>query len=136
MKFLRADDEIDVRHSAQQRFAARLRHAAEKTEHHFRRFFARCPSIPIFPSAFCSAMSRTLHVFSKHDVRFRFVRGRFIAARDQRMRDLFRVALVHLAAVGLDEKFRHDRERNSGINPRSAPRREAFKERQFPSRRL
>src|SRR5215831_16338600 len=62
--------------------------------------FASRPSMPILPSAFWSAMSRTLHVFSSTT-----------SASDsrgyERMRDLFGVALVHLATISLDEEFRH-----------------------------
>src|SRR5215813_1280332 len=43
----------------------------------------------------------------QHDVSFCFVSRSLIATCDERMRDLFRVALVHLAAVRLDKKFRH-----------------------------
>ena len=62
MKFLRADHEIDVRHQLKQFRAARLRHAAKKTEDHVRPALRHRPSIPILPNAFCSAMSRTLQV--------------------------------------------------------------------------
>ena len=47
----------------------------------------------------------------KHDVGLRFVRYTLVATHNERMRDLFRVALIHLAAVRLNEKFRHDRAR-------------------------
>jgi len=45
----------------------------------------------------------------EHDVGFRFVADPLVAARHERMRDLFRIALVHLATVGFDEKFGHGR---------------------------
>src|SRR6266705_681057 len=45
----------------------------------------------------------------EHNVGFRFVCDSLVAARRQRKRDLLRVAFVHLATVGLDEKFRHSR---------------------------
>ena len=45
----------------------------------------------------------------KHDIGLRLVRDLLIAVRDERMRDLLRVAFVHLATVSLDKKFRHDR---------------------------
>jgi hypothetical protein len=32
-----------------------------------------------------------------------------VTARHERMRDLFGVALVHLATIGLDKEFRHGR---------------------------
>ena len=65
------------------------------------------PSIPILPSAFCSAMSRTLQVLSRTTSASVSQSTPLVATRDERMRDLLGVALVHLAAVGLDEKFRH-----------------------------
>ena len=65
------------------------------------------PSIPILPSAFCSAMSRTLQVLSSTTSASVSFAAAFVAAIEQRVRDLLRVALVHLAAVGFDEKFRH-----------------------------
>jgi hypothetical protein len=43
----------------------------------------------------------------EHNVGFRFVSDPFVAARQERMRDLFGVALIHLATVGFDEKFGH-----------------------------
>jgi hypothetical protein len=43
----------------------------------------------------------------KHDIGFQLVRDTLVSARHERMRDLFRVAFVHLATVCLDEKFRH-----------------------------
>ena len=45
----------------------------------------------------------------EHNVGLSLVRDPLIAARDERMRDLLRVACVHLATVSLDEKFRHGR---------------------------
>jgi hypothetical protein len=43
---------------------------------------------------------------------FRLPGRAFIASLQQRMRDLFRIALIHLAAVGFDKKFWH---RESGL---------------------
>ena len=59
--------------------------------------------------AFCSAMSRTLQVLSEDDVGLESRSRQLVATIEQRARDLLRVALVHLAAVGFDEKFRHSR---------------------------
>jgi hypothetical protein len=44
-----------------------------------------------------------------HDVGLHLVRDSLVPARHERMRDLFGIALIHLATVGLDEKFRHER---------------------------
>ena len=72
MKFLRANDKVDMRQIFQKRLAPRLRHASKKTENNFRPFFRHVSEHPHFPSAFWSAMSRTLQVLSKHDVGLRF----------------------------------------------------------------
>src|SRR6266699_2048415 len=45
----------------------------------------------------------------EHNVGLRLVFHPLVAARRQRMGDLLRVAFVHLATVGFDEKFRHSR---------------------------
>ena len=52
-------------------------------------------------------MSRTLQVFSSTTSASDLTLRALVAALDERMRDLFRIALVHLAAVGLDEELRH-----------------------------
>jgi hypothetical protein len=68
MKFLRADDKIEMRNFLQQLRATACRHAAKKSEDSFRAVLAMRPSIPILPSAFCSAMSRTLQVLSRTNI--------------------------------------------------------------------
>src|SRR5438552_15086136 len=67
------------------------------------------PQHPHFSQRFL--VSHVAHAarVQQHYVSFSFVGYPLVAACDERMRDLFRVALVHLAAIGLDEKFRHGR---------------------------
>src|SRR5438105_7687837 len=56
-------------------------------------------------------VSRVTHAASiqEDNVSFMFAFHLLVAARNERMRDLFRVALIHLATVSLDEKSRHGR---------------------------
>ena len=109
MKFLCADHQIDVRQFLEQRVAARLRHAAKKTEDNFRPALRDLPEHSHFAERLLIRHVAHAASVQEHDVRFCFTRDRFVAALDQRMRDLLGVALVHLTAVGLDEKFRHGR---------------------------
>ena len=109
VKLLRANDKIDVRQIFQQRRAARLGHAAEEPEHHVRPFFRQPPEHAHLAKRFLvSHVSHAARV-QQHDVGFRLVPDPLVTARHERMRDLFRVALVHLAAISLDEEFRHGR---------------------------
>ena len=107
MEFLRADDEIDVRHRAEKFRAARLRHAAEKTEDRFRPLLRDLAEHAHFAERLLVRHVAHAAGVEQDDVGFVLVRRGLVAAIEQRTRDLFRVALVHLAAVGLDEKFRH-----------------------------
>jgi endonuclease/exonuclease/phosphatase family metal-dependent hydrolase len=109
MKFLRADDEIDVRHQLKQFRAARLRHAAKKPKTTSGRCFRHATQHSHF--AQCLLLRHVTHTagVEEHDISLEFVRGSFVATIEQQTRDLFRVPLVHLATVGFDEKFRHSR---------------------------
>ena len=107
MKFLCANDQIEVRQIFQQRRAARLGHAAEEPENHVRPFFRQPPEHAHLPKRFL--VSHVTHAagVQEDDVCFRLVSDLLVAERQERMRDLFGVALVHLAAISLDEEFRH-----------------------------
>ena len=61
----------------------------------------------ILLQAFCSAISRTLHVLSRIDIGGGLGRGQGIALGHELRGDGFAVALVHLATVGLDVNARH-----------------------------
>ena len=109
MKFLRADDEIDVRHQLKQFRAARLRHAAKKTEDYVRPALRHATEHSHFAQRLLLRHVAHTAGVEEHDIGLEFVRGSFVATIEQRARDLFRVPLVHLATVGFDEKFRHSR---------------------------
>ena len=109
MKFLRAHDKIDMRQIFEQRLAARLRHAAKKTEDNVRPVFRHASEHPHFAERLLVGhVAHAARVQEDH-VGFGFTFHALVATRNERMRDLLRVALVHLAAVGLDEEFRHGR---------------------------
>ena len=63
--------------------------------------------MPILPKAFCSAWSRTLHVLISTTSASASVAGHGVALLDEHLRHLLGVALVHLAAVGLDVNAGH-----------------------------
>ena len=63
MKFLRAHDKIDMRQILSSDSPRAWAMQPRKPNTTCGRSFAMRPSIPIFPSAFWSAMSRTLQVF-------------------------------------------------------------------------
>jgi endonuclease/exonuclease/phosphatase family metal-dependent hydrolase len=107
MKFLRANHQIDMRQIFQQRLAPRLSHTAEETEKHVRALFRQSAEHSHFAKRFLVGhVAHTARV-QQHDISFRFVRNAIVTACDERMGYLLRVALVHLAAVRLNEKFRH-----------------------------
>jgi hypothetical protein len=64
--------------------------------------------LPILPSAFCSAWSRTEQVLMRTASASFSFGGDRVAALGEHARDLFRVALVHLATVGADVDFGHE----------------------------
>src|SRR5216683_965329 len=121
MKFLRADHQIKVRQSVEQTVAARLRHAAKKTEDNFRPPLREMTEHSHFPERLLLRHVPHAAGVQENDVSLAFGRGAFITAHEQRMRDLLRVALVHLTTVSFNEKFRH-RDANSATRRPSAPR--------------
>ncbi len=126
MKFLRADHQVEVRHRGEKRISAGLGHATEKTEDCFRPTLCDLPEHAHFSQGLLLCHIAHATGVQQHHVGIGFTSYALVAALQQRMRDLFRVALVHLAAVGLDEKFGH---RESGILPQSAPARQRHRER-------
>src|SRR6202521_3505333 len=112
MKFLGPDDEIHMRHSRKKRVALRLGHAAEKTEDDLGPALRDLPQHSHFAERLLIRHVANAACVQQNDVRVDLARRAFIAPRQERVRNLFGIALVHLAAVGFDEKFWH---RESGI---------------------
>jgi hypothetical protein len=107
MKFLGANHKIEVRDLFQQLRPPRLRHAAEKPKNGSR--------LPLRHAAEHSHLAERLllgHVthaagIEQNNIGLRLATDPLVAAGNERMRDLLGVALVHLAAISLDEEFRH-----------------------------
>jgi hypothetical protein len=107
VKFLSADDKIEMGHLAEECITARLGHATEKAKNGLGPTPRDLAEHAHFPERFLFGHIPDAACVQKDDIRIRFAGGALIAAFQERVRDLFRVALVHLAAVGFDEKFRH-----------------------------
>jgi len=86
---------------------ARLRHAAEESKDHLRLVRAQPAHQPhLSERLLLREIAHTARV-EQDDVRLSFTGRQFIPARYEVARDLFGVALVHLATISLDEEFRH-----------------------------
>ena len=109
MKLLRPNDKIDMWQIFQQRSSARLCHAAEKTKNSVRPLVGNAAEHPHFSKRFLVSHIADAAGVQQHHVRVELALRAFIATGDERVCDLFRVALVHLATVSLNEKFRHGR---------------------------
>src|SRR5438045_9604590 len=72
-----------------------------------RPLFCHSPQHPHFSQRLLISHIAHAARVQQHYVSFSFMGHPLVAACDERMSDLFRVALVHLAAIGLDEKLRH-----------------------------
>ena len=107
MKLLRADDKIDVGQVFEKRSAPCLGHASEKTKNDMRPFLGHVSKHSHLAERLLIGHVANAAGVQQHHVGVRFGLGAFVAAFNKRMRDLFRVALVHLAAVGFDEKLGH-----------------------------
>jgi hypothetical protein len=107
MEFLGPDDKINMRQILEQGFAARLSHAAKETKHNMWPLFRHATEHSHFAKCLLISHVTNATCIQEHDVGLHLVRDPLVPARHERMRDLFRVAFVHLAPVGLDEKFRH-----------------------------
>ena len=109
MEFLSTDDKIDVWQILEQRRAARLGHASEKTENDVRPFFGDATEHSHFADRLLVGHVTHAAGVEQNDVGLVFVLHPFVAANDERVGNLFRIALVHLAAVGFNEELRHGR---------------------------
>ena len=107
MEFLGANHKIEMWDFFQQLCPARLRHAAEKPKHCFRPAFRHPTEHSHFAERLLLRHVAHAAGIEQNNIGLRLATDPLIAAGNERMRDLLRVALVHLAAVGLDEKFRH-----------------------------
>ena len=107
MEFLCTDDEIDMREVAHQFRATALRHAAEEAEDHLGFSLPETGEHSHFPERLLLRHVAHAACIDEHHIRALLVVRQLIAADDKIARDLPGVALVHLAAIGLEKYFRH-----------------------------
>src|SRR2546421_1017677 len=112
MKFLRANDEVHVRHPVDQLLSAALRHATQETKDHIR------PTASGLRDQVLHFVQRLLLRHVAHAARIQqnyigdmFRRCEGIALGHELGGDGLAVALVHLATVGFDIDTRHDLKR-------------------------
>ena len=103
MKFLRADDQVHVGQAVEELCAAVLRHAAQDAEDEVR--VLALPALGKGGLADGLLFRRIAHAagVQEQDIAILLRPDDAIAARAQHGGDSFAVALVHLAAIGLDE---------------------------------
>ncbi len=107
MEFLGAHDEVEVRHGGEERVPPRLRHAAQKAEDRFGTPLRHRPEHAHLAQRLLFGHVANTAGVEQDYVGVGFVGGPLVTAFQQRMRDLFRIAFVHLAAVGFDKELRH-----------------------------
>ena len=109
MKFLGADDQIEMRQVAEKGGAAGLSHAAEKSKDRPGPLFRHPTKQAHLPKRLLVGQVADAASVQQDHVRFGFIFDSLIPMHDKRVRDLFRVALVHLTAIGFNEELRHGR---------------------------
>src|SRR5256714_5646143 len=107
MKFLGANDKIEMWDFFQQLRPPRLRHAAEKAKDGFRPALRHAAEHSHLAKRLLLGHVAHAAGIEENDIGLRLATDPLVAAGNERMRNLLRVALVHLAAVGLNEEFRH-----------------------------
>jgi hypothetical protein len=107
MKFLCADHKIEMRNFLQQFRAPCLGHAAKKPKHSFRAVLADPTKHPHFAQRLL--LSHVAHAtgIQQNNIGLDLGIDAFVAPGNEGMSYLLGIAFVHLAAVGLDEKFGH-----------------------------
>ena len=109
VKFLRADDKIDMRQVFQQRASTRLRHATKETKNDVRSLARYATEHSHFTERLLVGHIPDTTRVQQHHVCLQLVFSGFVTTGNKRMRDLLRVAFVHLAAIGFNEKLGHRR---------------------------
>ena len=107
MEFLRPNYKIEMWDFFQQLRAPCLRHAAEKSKDGFRPALYHAAEHSHFAQRLLLGHVAHATGIEQHNIGVRLATHALVAAGNKRMRDLLGIAFVHLAAVGLDEKFRH-----------------------------
>ena len=98
-----------MRQASKKRIAPCLRHASEKSEDDFRPALCDLAKHSHFPEGLLLRHIPDAARVEEDDICLDFMRRAFKTSHDQRVSHLFGVALIHLAAVGLNEESRHGR---------------------------
>ena len=107
VEFLRADDQVEVGNVGKEGGAAALGHAAEQSVDRVRALFPEASEQAHFAEGLLFRHIAHAAGIEQDNVGFVGLCGHFIAPGDQHLRDLLRVALVHLASVGLEKHLGH-----------------------------
>ena len=107
VEFLRADHQIEVGDFREQGGAAALGHAAEEPVDGMRPLFLLTAEQAHLAERFLLGHVAHAAGVEKDDVRFAGVAGHFVTPGHEHLRDLFGVALVHLATVGFEKHLGH-----------------------------
>ena len=107
MEFLRPNYKIEMWDFFQQLRAPCLRHAAEKSKDGFRPALCHAAEHSHFAQRLLLGHVANATGIEQHNIGVRLATHVLVAPGNERMCDLLGIALVHLAAVSLDEKFRH-----------------------------
>lgn len=127
VELLGSDDQIQIRQLFQQRRPAVLRHAAEDPEHEVRLAFLPLLQVAGLSNRFLLGRVPYAAGVQKQDIAIVLVGHDAVTAGTQHRRDSLAVALVHLAAVGLDMDAIHRRRRalarrgGGGVNAVNLP---------------
>jgi len=108
VELLRADDQIDVGQVVEDRRASALGHATEKADHLVLGLVLATSERLHLADGFLLGHVAHRAGVEQDNVRTLFVFDQVIAAPGEVARDLFRVADVHLAAIGFDKDGRHE----------------------------
>src|SRR4051794_16083602 len=107
MEFLETDDGSHVWYFLWVRGAAGLSRASEKAKLDFWPLFRNAAKHSHFANRFLIGHVADAAGVEQNNVSFVFGHHPLIAPRDERMRDVLGIALVHLATVSFDEKRGH-----------------------------
>ena len=111
VELLRSRHQVEMGQFGEKRGTAALRHATEKPEDGVRAALLQAAQGAHFADGLLLGHVADAARVQEDDIRVFGVAGHLVAARDEHLRDLLRVALVHLASVGLEKYLGHRKRR-------------------------
>ena len=109
VKFLGADHQINMGNAVEERRSAGLGHAAQEPENHVRTLPGHPSKHPHFAKRFLVCHVAHAAGVQQDDIGVLLAIHSLVTPLNQRIRDLLRIAFIHLAAVGFDEELGHKR---------------------------